>query len=169
MIDDAWARRELEHRETDELLDILVARDEDEWRPEVFSLVETLLRERGVDVAQALAARRQAPEPVRLEIAAPEATRPVVLLELADEVEAGLCRMALLESGIEARLHDPDGSGRLLLLVDESNAETARAVLEATETDTDAEPGFRCASCGFIAEPILEGDRRVCQVCGEAG
>jgi hypothetical protein len=170
LIDDAWARRELEHRETEELLDILVARDEDEWRPEVFPLVETVLRERGVDPEQAVAERRRRPPAPRpLEIAEPETAGPIVLLELEDEVEARLCRMALLESGIEAVLRKPDGSGVLQLVVDESKAEAARAVLEAAETDPDAEAGFRCASCGFIAEPVLDGDRRVCQVCGEAG
>lgn len=169
MIDDAWARRELEHRETEELLDILIERDEDEWRPEVFPLVEAVLRERGVDVAKAIADRQRQPAPATpLKIAEPEATLPTVLLELEDEVEAGLCRMALLEAGIEATLRKPDGSGLLQLVVDESKAEAARAVLEAAETDAVDEAGFRCASCGFIAEPITDGDRQVCQVCGEA-
>lgn len=170
MIDEAWARRELGYRETAELVEILAARDEDEWRPEVFPLVERLLSERGVDPEKAVAEHRRQPPPrAPLEIAEPEASHPVVLAEFGDEVEAGLCRMALLEEGIEASLRDPDGSGRLELLVDESKAEAARAVLEATETDEEPEQGFRCPSCGFIAEPIREDGRLVCQVCGEAG
>lgn len=170
MIDEAWARRELGHRETEELVEILAARDEDEWRPEVFPLVEQLLAERGVDPAQAVAEhRREPPAPEPLEIASPESARPVVLAEFEDEVEAGLCRMALAQEGIEARLRDPDGSGRRELLVDESKADTARAVLEAAETADEPDEGFRCPSCGFIAEPIREDGRLVCQVCGEPG
>jgi len=169
LIDDAWARRELQHRETEELVDILVEHDEDEWRPEVFPLVEAVLRERGVDVATAIAERRRAPAAAQpLEIAGPAASRPTVLAEIEDEIEAGLCRRALLEAGIEAQLHDPDGSGVVQLVVDESDAQAARAILEATEGGAESEAGFRCESCGFIAEPILDGDLRVCQVCGEA-
>jgi hypothetical protein len=169
VIDHAWARQELGYRETEELVDILAARDEDEWRPEIFPIVETLLRERGVDVERALADRRRPPEAsAPLRIAEPEEARPTVLLEIEDEVEAGLCRMALVEAGIQAQLRAPDGSGRLQLIVDQSKAEAAHAVLAEAETDADAEPGFRCPSCGFIADPVEDDGGLVCQVCGEA-
>jgi hypothetical protein len=170
VIDEAWARRELEHRDTEELVEILAERDEEEWRPEVFPIVEALLRERGVDVEQAVTEWRRKPAAASpLRIAEPEAAQPTVLLELEDEVEAGLCRMTLLDAGIEALLRKPDGSGRLQLVVDASKVEVARAVLEAAEAHAEADAGFRCSSCGFIAEPILDGGRPVCQVCGEAG
>jgi len=167
VIDEAWARRELESRETDELVEILAARDVEEWRPEIFPIVEQLLRERGLEPDRAVAEHRRTPaggEPLRLD--EPEVNRPVVLLELEDEVEAGLCHRALLGAGIEAVLHDPDGS-RFQLLVDASREEAARAVLEAAEAEPEAEGDLRCPSCGFIAEPIEEEGRLVCQVCGE--
>ena len=48
---------QLEQRTTGELVEILQRNDSKEWRPEVFPIVESILRRRGVDVA-AIRARR---------------------------------------------------------------------------------------------------------------
>ena len=173
MIDLEHAREELRLRETEDLVEILVKRDEDEWRPEVFGLVEQVLRERGVSADQAVEARRRAvhvgtPEPPGHH-EAPE-QRPVLLAAFDDEVEAKLCLMALGHAGIEGTLR-PGASATADLFVDEADIEEAQRVLaeaEAGDEDAEGSEGFRCGSCGFIAEPLSEAGRLVCQVCGEA-
>jgi len=172
MIDREWARAELDQKSTQELIQILKERNEDEWQPEVFPIVETLLSERGVDAPTSPSREPGPPGTPRSEPAAgaTDGSAPVVLAEFDDEVEAGLCRMALLQAGIEARLRPrPDSEGRELIVA-ESKVAAAQEVLAAAESaaDGDAESDFQCASCGFMAEPIREGDRLVCQVCGAA-
>jgi len=51
-----------------------------------------------------------------------------------------------------------------------SRVEETRAVLEAAPlADEDAQSeGMKCPGCGFITEPLREGQQLVCQVCGGA-
>jgi len=59
-------RRLLARKTTEELVEALRTRDPNEWRPEVFPLIESILQERGVDVAAAMAQaldRQDAPAP----------------------------------------------------------------------------------------------------------
>jgi hypothetical protein len=171
MIDREWARAELDGRSTEELVQILTERNEDEWQPEVFPIVEELLSERGVEArtapVRAADGETGSPLPGAISEGAVK-TGPVVLAEFDDEVEAGLCRMALLQAGIEAKLRPHPDSGLRELLVDASRLEAAREILAAAESaaEGDADGDFQCAGCGFMAEPIQEGDRLVCQVCG---
>jgi len=82
---------------TEELSAILRAQDPHEWHPDVFPLVEELLRGRGVDVE---AVKESTGAPVsRLEYGA-----LAKVASLSDPLQANLCKMALLESGIEAWL-----------------------------------------------------------------
>lgn len=172
MIDREYARNELDQRETDELVEILVARDEDAWRPEIFPLVEELLRERDVDVTEAVDARKRLLEERAAAASAAAAAadaEPVAIAEFDDEVEAEMCQVALTRAGIEARVMQPPGGGGspLRLLVAAADADAARDALAATEAPEEADSeGFRCPSCGFIAEPLREAGSLVCQVCG---
>ena len=51
-IDRDHVRQEMDALVTEALLEILARHDEDEWSPEVFPLVEEVLRDRGVRVAE---------------------------------------------------------------------------------------------------------------------
>jgi len=164
VIDLRYVREELQHRESEDLVDILLARNEDEWRPEVFPIVEELLRERGVRVEEALAARKRTAIPVEPAEAEAPAANLEVLERFDSEVEAKLCQMSLAPTGIEAELH-VDEFGVSELLVKASELAAARAVLAAAE-DAAGDEGFECRSCGFAAEPLREESRLVCQVCG---
>ena len=90
-------RKQLESQPTGELVEILRNQDTEEWRPEVFPLVEAILLARGVDVA----AWKEAGPPARdgVEFAPIES-----VATFSTTLEASLCRMALVESGIKAWL-----------------------------------------------------------------
>lgn len=88
-------RARLSEMSTEELSAILAARDGEQWRPEVFPLVEQLLAERGVESV----APAEPPEP---EFHPEGSLEPVTTFH--STVEANLCRMALNEAGIEAWL-----------------------------------------------------------------
>jgi hypothetical protein len=51
--------REMEQRSTSELVSILRNRDEDEWRPEVFQIVATILSSRGISQMKSLRSDRK--------------------------------------------------------------------------------------------------------------
>ena len=90
-------RQELKAKQTGELVEILRNQDTEEWRPEVFPFVEAILRERGVNVEAVKAA---GPLPAdSVEFGALEA-----VASFTTALEANLCRMALVEAGIQAWL-----------------------------------------------------------------
>src|SRR6185436_10411251 len=87
-------RARLEQLPTGELLAILRDRDLEEWRPEAFPFVESILAERQVDVPAALESLRAA-DSTYVDFEA--------LVEIATfgtSVDAHLCRMALEEAEI---------------------------------------------------------------------
>ena len=170
-------REEMGWRSTEEIAEILAVRDEDEWRPEAFMVAEEVLRERGVSVADAVAAFREQvssrPAPEDVTTAAPDELVAVATLDTAEEAQ--LCRMALEQAGVPAVSRDPEhryhgGSDGWEIQVDPRHAEAARAVLEAAPLADDDEQadGMKCPECGFITEPLRENQRLVCQVCGGA-
>jgi hypothetical protein len=160
-------RANLAEMSTEELSDILRRRDPEQWRPEVFGIVEALLRERGVDVAGLGPAEEPpVPEYAALDVAA----------SFNDSMKAALARMALKESGIDAWLSTEHFVGVMPymglsvgidLLVHKEDAPAAREVLasldsgsaalsadsascpqcQSTETEPDG-PAMRCRSCG---------------------
>lgn len=169
MTDIDHIRDELSQRHTHELVEILVHRDEEEWRPEVFALIEEELQGRGVAVAEAVQARHD--ELSAADPAESVETHPVVLDTFDDPEEAQLCRILLAQAGVLAKLEEATETDDWELYVDESQLEAAHAVLERAEQHSEEEgeaQTFQCSSCGFIAEPIQEGSSIVCQVCGEA-
>lgn len=143
-------RQRLEARSDDELLEILRARDEDEWQPEVFPIVEDILRQRGVGVAEATAPAESVED---------EADQPMVLIaRFRTSIESDACRSALDAAGFhvlsadEYTLRvDPALSpvlGGLRLMVPGSEAEDARAFLAAADDGQLSAGLIQCASCG---------------------
>ena len=90
-------RAQLDAMSTAELVAALRSRNVEEWRPEVFPLVEAILAERGVDVDRVKAAG--AMELERTEYAPVES-----VASFSTALEANLCRMALEEAQIPAWL-----------------------------------------------------------------
>ncbi len=87
-------RDRLDAMTTDELLQILEQRDVEEWREEVFPLIEEVLRARGIEPLEAARRPNSA-----------DSSPAVVFTSVATfstALEANLCKMALAESGIEA-------------------------------------------------------------------
>jgi hypothetical protein len=168
-LDRDYARQEMLGRHSAELLEILVDRNEEEWSPEIFAIVEEVLHERGVPIADELA---------RLRAERSEAERPAVdLRPVADfevEHDADLCRLTLAEAGIRALVQpapdaDPPAAPAFQVLVAETDIENANQVLDDALVDSEdggEATGHRCPSCGFTAEPLSEDGRLVCQVCG---
>jgi hypothetical protein len=144
--------QQLEARSTADLVEILRNQDAEEWRPEVFPLVEAILRDRGVDVA---AVKTAGP----LERERAEYSPLETVASFYSSLEANLCRMALVSAGIDAWL----STEHLLTIapplgiaipvevqVHAENASAARALL----ADIDAEAARRpkepevCPRCG---------------------
>ena len=151
MADDLKER--LTARSTGELEDILREHDTEAWRAEVFLLVEAILLERGVDIA-AVKAAGPLPEE-SLEFAPVEA-----VASFTGALDASLCRMALVESGIEAWCSTEHLVGiaphlgiaiGVDILVRRENASAAREVLAELQSGAAAlpeepEPCPRCSS-----------------------
>jgi hypothetical protein len=128
MIDPQGIRLRLESRSTEELRSILQERDEEEWRPEVFPLIESILCSRRVSTRSASAEK---PTPVE---AGPSRVS-VGLFRHEEEAEEA---KALLESeGIQVWLsHESISTSSGLevgtnLQVEESDSEAASGLLQA--------------------------------------
>jgi len=152
MTDDLRAR--LNDMPTGELVEILQGHDLEQWRPEVFPLVEAILRERHVDVA---AVKMSVPHPVEDET---EFESLESVESFSAVLPANLCRMALQEAGIEAWLSTEHLAGvapplgftlGVDVLVRPASAAAARAVIASLQDGTAAipeepEPCPRCQS-----------------------
>lgn len=105
MSDEESIRRDMETRETEELVSILRKHDENEWRPEAFDVVGEVLRSRGVSPEHVAAL---GPEPVtEVEYQEHETIRK--FFNIAD---AQACRLALESAGIPAWIAD-EGLGSI--------------------------------------------------------
>jgi hypothetical protein len=140
MADDLRAR--LGEMSTGDLVAILRSPGLDEWRPEVFPLVEAILEERGVDVAAVKAG-------MATEAAAMEYEPLASVAAFSTALEANLCRMALAEAHIEAWLSTEYLAGvaphlgltiGVDVLVRREAAESAREVLASIATGAMALP-----------------------------
>ena len=144
-------RHELEARPTDVLVSILRNRDEEEWRPEVFDIVASILAARGLSPAEVVALGPEGEDAL-------EGQQLVTVGSYSSAVEAHAHRMTLEEAGLQAWVCDETvgawygvGIGcRLHVRVEDET--TARAVLEAEPAPGSeippelAEP--TCPSCG---------------------
>jgi len=157
-------RSRLARLPTEELVEILRAQDLENWRPEVFPIVEALLRERVVDPA--LVPREEAPPQADFESLEPVAS-------FGDAMEAKLCRMALGEAGIEAWLSTEHLAGvapplglaiGIDLLVRPEMVAAAREVLASLAAGEAALPeeNESCPRCQSSETEHIEGvDRGV--------
>jgi hypothetical protein len=86
-------RNRLEQRSADELVEIALRHDLSEWRPEVFPIVEEILKGRGMDVS-GVGYFTKAPEPEETESDFPQ------VLALSDPGMLALAESILDEAGI---------------------------------------------------------------------
>lgn len=92
-------RDRFDSKATEELIEILRARDEETWRPEVFPMVESILRDRGV-------------EPPPPDVHVPDETEPgepVALCALTDPALIPVAKSLLEDAGIEYFIRDEGG------------------------------------------------------------
>ena len=160
----------LRAKDTGELVEILRSRDETAWRPEVFPLVEEILRERGVDVAA-------------LEVLGPPGTDAVEYAALESvasfrtQVEASLCRMALAQTGVRVWLSTENLAGispplafatGVDVLVRAEDAPAAREFLAGLEDRAEraSSQGGPCPRCGASE---TDRSRKVDRVSALAG
>ena len=144
-------RKRLEGRSDDELIEILRQHDTEEWQAAVFPLTEKILRDRGVAIAQVLAAAAE-PE-VR-----PTDESMVTIATFATVVESEACRSALLAAGFQVVGADTftlqvnpalgPALGGVHLAVPTTEAEEASAFLAAAERGELSTGLLVCAACG---------------------
>jgi len=142
-IDRDYVRQEMDARETEDLVEILARQDEEEWSPEVFPLVEEVLRDRGVRVAEEIGRLRaqlgdQAPE-THVE---PTPSQGVSVASFEGESDAQLCRMALEQAGVKAVVREAGRhaghAGDFEVHVSETDLAEANAILEAATVPEDS-------------------------------
>jgi hypothetical protein len=179
-------RSTLESRTTEELVSILRNRDADEWRPEVFDIVASILEGRGLSPDEVAAMGPEGEDVV-------ESQSLATVARYFSPAEAHTGRLALEDAGLPAWVADESmgtiygiGVGaRLQVRIEDEVA--ARAILEAGPTPAGslppelAEPP--CSQCGSndlsqTSEPIedpeaprIRGRRRKqwyysCSTCG---
>jgi hypothetical protein len=176
----------LEARSTDDLTSILEGRDEEEWRPEVFGLVESILKARGAGIPVGAKTHSYSEDVIE--------DRPLVTVgKYFSSVEAHAGRSILESAGLEAWVADETlgsiygvGVG-VRLRVRGRDESSARELLAAAElAPAELPPGLAapsCPSCGaggaIQTSDLMEGPdplggnaklRRFwfydCQVCG---
>ncbi len=143
-------RARLEEMSTADLVAVLRSQNVEEWRPEVFPLVEAILSQRGVDVV--------ALKPARAGLEETDYAPVESVASFSTALEANLCRMALEEAQIHAWLSTEylaDVAPHLGLaigvdvLVRKDVADAAREVLASIKTGAAALPseGEPCPKC----------------------
>src|SRR5262249_50061175 len=142
---------ELEQRPTDELISILREGDAGEWRPEVFDVVASILRSRGLSPDEV---RALGPEPV----AVLESQPSVTVARFFSPAPAHLARLALEEAGVRAWVAD-EAAGTMYgvgigarLQVRPGDAAAAREVLGGGPVSAEGMPAELaeppCPACG---------------------
>jgi hypothetical protein len=149
--DDPALARNLEQLSTDELMSILRNHDEEEWRPEVFGIVASILTARGVSPTEV-----EALGPEGGEVA--ESAPTVTIARFFNVGEAHALRMALEEAGIRAWVADEAGGTMYgvgvgaRLQVRATDEAAAREILASPPAPGDALPADladpACPACG---------------------
>jgi hypothetical protein len=179
--------RQFEQLSTDELVSILRNRDEEEWRPQVFDVVSSILAARGVSASEVSA---MGPEGTEVAESAPTVT----VATFFNAADAHASRMALEEAGIVAWVADEAvgtmwgvGVGNRLQ-VRATDEAVAREILASPPAPSEALPPElsdpACPACGsrnvapeaWVDEeettpPRWRGRRKwhyVCSDCDEA-
>jgi len=154
MIDLDDLRRQLELLNDERLLSILRERDNEQWRPEVFDIIASILRERGV----LLNADREQPENSKAAEVYPPSEILVTVAGYFNHADAEQDRFALEERGLRAWIFDegvsqedgPEASFELRVL--EEDFKPAMTILNSDSgplpdlPDEIAEPP--CPKCG---------------------
>jgi len=136
---DGDVRRELDARPTEELVSILRNRDEQQWRPEVFEIVASILVTRGLSPTDVVA---MGPEGVDVV----EGQPLVTIGRYFNPLEAHAHRMALEEASLPAWVSDESGGAMFgvgvgsRLQVRAEDEAAARAILEAAAVPPSAPP-----------------------------
>lgn len=178
---------QMERLSTDELVSILRNRDEEEWRPQAFDVVASILARRGVSPKDVEALGPEGSD-------VPESAPLVTVGTFFSPAEGHASRMALEEGGIAAWVAD-EAIGTMYgvgvgarLQVRASDAAAAREILASPPAPTDALPPElsdpACPACGSRnvapeawldeeqeGQPRWPGRRRwhyVCSDCDEA-
>ena len=164
-------REGLEARSTEELVSILRNRDQEEWRPEVFEIVESILAARGLSPKEVAALGPEGTDVLE--------SQPLVTMgRYFSPIEAHAQRLAFEQAGIEAWVSDEIlgtsyglGVGARLQVRVEDEA-SARSVLEADAAPASVLPDdlaeAPCPRCGSpdvtqsvdIEEPASTTERR---------
>jgi hypothetical protein len=97
-------RARLERKSTEELVEIALRHDVNEWRPEVFAIVDEVLKSRGADVS-GLGYFTRTPEPEETEAEFPE------VLALSDPGVLALAESILDEAGIRFYVANDEAPG----------------------------------------------------------
>jgi hypothetical protein len=146
MIDDL--RDRLDRMATEELVDVLRRHDLEEWRPEVFLVVETILYGRGVDVA-AVKAQSQAEGATESEprefVKAMDIPDPAMLLVAKSVLDEAGVQYYVRGENVQNLLGIPmAGHGFMVepptLMVDASRLQEVREVLEPLLADVVPSP-----------------------------
>ena len=150
-------RRHLDLMATEDLVAILRDHDLDEWRPEVFPIVESILQERGVDVAVVTASplNREGPEGVN-EKCPEDASDLIEIADIHDPAMLPVVASVLEQAGIEFFIRNEKtqnlfGLGQIgggynlitgapTLLVAASKLQEAKDLLEPLFAEKDAGP-----------------------------
>jgi len=133
-------QHEMERRPTSELVSILRKRDEEEWRPEVFQIVATILANRGISPGEITALGPQGVDVVETQQLVTVGWYPTAL-------EAHSHRLALEAAGLTAWICD-EFAGTMYamgigarLQVRAEDEEAARAVLEGQPSPSEEVEG----------------------------
>jgi hypothetical protein len=167
-------RGSLEQQPTEELISILRNHDEEQWRPEVFPIVESILAARGVSPEEVEAEGPEGKDVL-------ESQELVAIERFFTPVEAQTHRMALEEAGIPAWVTDETISSGYgvgvgaRLLVRATDVEAAQSVLEAAPVPASALPPELaeppCPKCGSMNVTSAQEDDRdwryECNACGQ--
>ncbi len=167
MINREEIRRQMEQKENQELISILLEHDEDQWQPEVFDIVGSILAERGVSSGGDLKVVRE-----RDIHAETEGLNLITVSEYFNYLEAETDRITLEGEGIKAWVFhegDPLAEGIPPGVQLKVNAEDWKAAMErlgaemALSTDLPddiAEPPCpRCASRKVTENAEIVEDR----------
>jgi len=137
-------------RSDSELTAILASHGSGDWQPEVYPIVESILRSRGVEIEKAVAEARADQERSKDH----DTDELVVVSTYLTPAEAHLCRTRLEQGGIEAFISDEQISaihfgfavavGGIKVSVRSTDVAAASAILEMEPAPADAE----CPKCG---------------------
>jgi hypothetical protein len=97
-------RQQMELKSNEELITILLEHDEGQWRPEVFDIVDAILRERGVSADKVLK-YVEGPESVLSET---EGLKLITVAEYVSRLDAENDRLILENEGVKSWIFEED-------------------------------------------------------------